>query len=132
MRLTLAMFGEAEKGSFHTAYFCQNLADLEHTFGNPPEDSQGLHLAVRAILFERDLIFFRVQEEGFSTEDYLKGFKLLENQTLFNQIDALAMPGVGSKNIMQRAELFCDTHKTLLLINEKDLYDFLTDHHTGD
>jgi len=71
---SIAMFGEAEKGSFHTAYFCQNLPQLVDYLGHPPPHSKGLYYAVQALLFQRNLIFFRVEEEGFSYQDYFLGF----------------------------------------------------------
>ena len=70
---TVALFGEAERGDFRTAYFCQSLHQLAEYFGNPPEDSLGLHYAVQALMHGRDLIFFRVEEEGYSRDDYLLG-----------------------------------------------------------
>ena len=78
-RHTMAVFGEAEKGQFKKPYFLYDLPQLVDTFGNPPADSQGLFFAVQALLYQRELIFFRVEEEGFSTADYLFGLKYLED-----------------------------------------------------
>ncbi|MES2122361.1 MAG: hypothetical protein V4492_06245, partial [Chlamydiota bacterium] len=66
MRLKIFLFGEAEKGDYCTPFVCKSLPQLADTFGNPPEESRGLMYAVQAILYERELIYFRVKEEGFS------------------------------------------------------------------
>ena len=51
MIYTIVLFGEAERGEFSTAYFCQNLAQLDEFFGNPPPNSNGLYYAVQALAF---------------------------------------------------------------------------------
>jgi hypothetical protein len=123
---TIALFGEAERGEYKTAYFCQTLAQLDEFFGNPPADSQGLYYAVQALLFQRHLIFFRVPEEGFSTEDYLLGLKLLEQQRLIPQISAICTPGVGDQRIIEAILPVCSLHHSILITNESDFYDYLT------
>lgn len=123
---TIALFGEAERGEYHTAYFCQELAQLDEFFGNPPLGSKGLYYAVQALLFRRNLIFFRVLEEGFSTQDYLSGLGLLERQHFISQIDAICMPGVGSQEIISAISPLCAIHHSILLTNESDFYDYLT------
>lgn len=128
MRYTVAVFGEAERGCFQTAFFCQNLEQLEGHLGNPPEDTFGIHFAIQSLLYDRNLIFFRVKEEGFSSTDYLKGLHQLENQHLFSNIKAIGMPGVGDGEIIQASESFCNQYNSILVTSEADLYDFLTDH----
>ncbi len=127
MRYTIAVFGEAERGNFQTAFFCQNLEQLESNFGNPPKNSVGLHFAIQTLLFDRNLIFFRVKEEGFSTSDYLHGLHQLETQYLFSSLKAIGMPGVGNRQILGASEAICEAHKSLLITSEADLYDYLTD-----
>ncbi len=122
----MAIFGEAEKGGFDRAFFCHNLDQLQIHLGNPPENSHGLQLAVQALLFDRNLIFFRVKEEGFSTDDYLHGLRLLETQHLFANVKAIGMPGVGDPDILRASEAICRLHKSLLMTTESDLYDYLT------
>lgn len=126
MRYTIAIFGEAERGSFQTAFFCQNLEQLERNLGSPPENTRGMHLAIQSLLYERNLIFFRVKEEGFSTQDYLYGLYLLETQHLFANIRAIGMPGVGDLQILEASEVICDIYKSMLITTEADLYDYLT------
>ncbi len=121
----IAAFGEAEKGELHIPYFLQDLSQLVDHLGNPPHDSQGLHYAVQALLYKQNLVFFRVEEEGFSAKDYFLGLKYLENADN-THIEALLMPGVGDKEIIQATQAICKTHKSLLIIQEKDLYDYLT------
>jgi hypothetical protein len=122
---TVVLFGEAEKGEFQTAYLCQELADLDQYFGNPPSQSQGLYCAIQALLFKRQLIYFRVLEEGFSKNDYLVGLQLLENQTLISNLDAIYMPGIGDQFILEAAQPICASYHSILLTNEADFYDYL-------
>lgn len=126
MRYTLAVFGEAERGCFQTAFFCQSLEQLESQFGNPPENSTGIHFAIQSLLYNRNLIFFRVKEEGFSTRDYLQGLYQLEKQHLFSNIKAIGMPGVGDGEIIGASEAFCNIYNSILITSEADLYDYLT------
>lgn len=123
---TIALFGEAERGKFRTAYFCENLTQLDEYFGNPPSESKGLYYAVQALLFERHLIFFRVPEEGFSNQDYLSGLKLLEEQKLFSHIDAICTPGVGNQEIIDAILPICNRYHSILITSEADFYDYLT------
>lgn len=126
MIYTVALFGEAEKGEFQTAYFCQTLEDLDKYLGHPPQSSKGLFYAVQALLFKRELIFFRVQEEGYSVQDYLTGLQLLEHQQAFTHLDAVCAPGVGDQKIMNALQPICKQYHSILITNESDFYDYLT------
>lgn len=126
MRHTIFLFGEAEKGDFCTPLICKSLPQLADTLGNPPGDSQGILYAVQALLYERELIFFRVKEEGFSTQDYMRGLKILQNKEVVNNLAAICMPGVGDSEIIHASTPVCYLHNSSLIINEKDLYDYLT------
>ena len=121
---TIALFGEAEKGEYCVPHICQSLEDLIEILGNPPTDSQGLLFAIQALLLNRHLLFFRVEEEGFSKADYMMGLDRLQTEKL--PLTALAMPGVGDSHIIDASLPICMQHKSLLLINEKDFYDYLT------
>ena len=123
---TIAMFGESEKGEYRTAYFCQNLTDLADYLGHPPDDSRGLYFAVQALMYRHRLIFFRVQEEGYSLQDYILGLRLLENQTLIPDLSAVCLPGVGDAEIIDASTSLCLSHKSILITTEADLYDYLT------
>lgn len=126
---TIALFGEAEKGEFRTAYFCQNLIQLDEFLGNPPEESRGLHYAVQALLFHRNLIFIRVPEEGFSSDDYMEGLHLLESQELIPHLDAICTPGVGDQTIIDAILPICHRYHSILITSESDFYDYLTSTH---
>jgi hypothetical protein len=123
---TVALFGEAEHGEYKTAYFCRSLEELAEQFGQPPEDSIGLHYAVQALLFDYQLIFFRVAEEGYAYADYLEGLHLLENQTLIPNLSAIALPGVGEPAIIDASAPLCHIYHSILITTEADLYDYLT------
>ena len=126
MTYTIVLFGEAERGEFSTAYFCQNLEQLDEYFGNPPSHSQGLYYAVQALLFKRHLIFFRVLEEGFSTQDYLIGARLLKQQQLITRLDAICTPGLADPTVLNALQPICQQYHSILISNEADFYDYLT------
>ena len=108
---------------------CKSLPQLADTLGNPPEDTKGIPYAIQTLLYERELIFFRVKEEGFSTADYLRGFKLLQDKNHFSPLSAICMPGVGDTEIIEASTSICHLYKSCLIIDEKDLYDYLTQLH---
>ena len=122
----MAVFGQAEKGQFKKPYFLCDLAQLVDIFGNPPPESQGLSYAVQALLYQRDLIYFRVEEEGFSTSDYLFGLKYLEDQEKIKSLNALCLPGIADPKIMKAIQNVYKIHKSFLITSEKDLFDYLT------
>ncbi|SCA62871.1 hypothetical protein SCG7109_AE_00280 [Chlamydiales bacterium SCGC AG-110-M15] len=127
MRNTIALFGETEKGEYKTAYFCQSVVQLMDNFGHPPKESHGLHCAIQFIMHDCNLIFFRVQEEGYSIGDYLTGLSFLENNQFVSQLGALCLPGVGNSEIIEATSPVCGIHNSLLIMNEADLYDYLTE-----
>ncbi len=122
-RPTMALFGEAERGQFKKAYVLRELPQLVDVFGNPPENSLGIHFAVQALLFQRELIYFRVEEEGYSVDDYYFGLKHLSS---VKKLHALCMPGIGEPEIMEVSQNICDKHSSVLITSQKDLYDYLT------
>lgn len=126
MKQIVALFGEAEKGAFKTPHVLNQLPQLVDLLGNPPGDSEGLFFAIQAILYNRDIIFFRVAEEGFSRLDYISGLKYLEDRQKIKNVNALCLPGVGDPEILSAFEGVCQLHKSFLITNQKDLYDFLT------
>lgn len=127
MRHAIFLFGEAEKGEFCTPLRFKSLPQLADTLGNPPEESLGILYAVQALLYDRELIYFRVKEEGFGVQDYMRGLKLLENKhVLLPDLTAICMPGVGDTEIIEAISPVCNFHRTPLIITQKDLYDYLT------
>jgi hypothetical protein len=131
MELTIALFGEAQRGEFQTAHYCKNLEQLCSFLGEPPsKECRGLDFAIQALLFQRSVVYFRVHEEGFSTQDYLKGFNFLEKKELFPPIAAICLPGVGNSSILEATHPICSIHRSFLILTEKDLYDYLTDRQT--
>lgn len=120
------LFGEAERGEFCTPFICRSLPQLADTFGNPPPESLGLMYAVQALMFERELIYFRVKEEGFSLADYKRGIRLLEMKELFHSLTAICMPGVGDAEIIGDISSVCNLHRSVLITTARDFYDFMT------
>lgn len=123
---TIALFGESEKGEFRCAYFCENLAQLDQYLGNPPPLSLGLHYAVQALLYKRKLIYFRIPEEGYSTEDYLYGLQLLKEQKLIPYLSAICAPGLADAQLIGKILPICNFYHSILITNEPDFYDYLT------
>lgn len=123
MRHTVALFGESEKGEFKKPYVLHELPQLIDFLGNPPTGSEGLFFAIQALLYKREIIYFRVEEEGFSRGDYILGFKYLEP---VKQLHALALPGVGDVEILEASQRLCEIHKSLLISTQRDLFDYLT------
>lgn len=122
----IALFGEAEKGEFRQGYFCKELSELMDLFGNPPSDSQGLFYATQALLYHYSLIYFRVEQEGFSKEDYLTGIKILSVSPLIKNISAICTPGVGDHTIIDAIMPLCFIHHQIYITNERDFMDFVT------
>jgi hypothetical protein len=123
---TVALFGEAEKGRFQTPHFIQELSHLVDALGNPPSESQGIFFAVQTLLYQRTLIFFRVEEEGFSFSDYFHGLHYLQHQADIEALHALCLPGVGEPKVLEASQIVCEAHKCFLITTQKDLYDYLT------
>jgi len=126
MRQTVALFGEAEKGQLSTLLFIRSLSQLNERLGHPPEESRGLFFAIQFLLYEHDLIYIRVKEEGFSTKDYLKGIDKLYHSKQVSKLSSICMPGVGDASIMEATTPVCDAHECFLVTTERDLYDYLT------
>jgi hypothetical protein len=123
----IAIFGEAEKGSFNHLFLIKSLYDLSVIYGEPPQNSRALHLAVQTILMEKELLFFRVHEEGFSAQDYFYGIQLLEKETKDSHLSAICMPGIGNKQIIEQTFELCEKRGSIFITTPQDLYDYLTD-----
>lgn len=123
----IALFGEAEKGDFGTAYFFREISQLVDQLGNPPPQSRGVLYAVQALMYQRVLIFFRVKEEGFSKLDYFCGLKLLEREGRQLKLAAICLPGVGDSKIIEAVVPICHLCNSIIITTEPDLYDYLTD-----
>ena len=121
------LFGEAERGAFCTPLRIESLAELADRCGNPPEGSLGIAYGVQALLFERELFFYRVKEEGFSLSDYMRGMRALEDGKVVQELAAICLPGVGNQEIIEAAGNVCLQRGSFLIASEKDLYDYLTD-----
>ena len=125
MCLTVALFGEAEKGLLETPHFVKELPELMDRLGHPPDESEGLFFAIQALLYKRDVIYFRVEDEGFSTRDYFYGLEILKNTKHTKELQAICMPGVGDPQIIQATKSLCNLYNTHLIVSQKDLFDYL-------
>lgn len=104
----------------------KSLPHLNDTLGHPPPESRGIFFAIQFLLYEQEVIYIRVKEEGFSTKDYLKGMRYLQNKKQISHLTALCLPGVGDARILDAAHPVTDLHEALIITTEQDLYDYLT------
>lgn len=126
MKPTIFLFGEAERGEYCTPHLCRSLPQLADLFGNPPTETLGISYAIQSLLFNRDIVFFRVKEEGFSIQDYRKGLRLLQIKAAIPLLSAIYIPGIGDLDLIEEVAQVCHIHNSLLVITDKDLYDYLT------
>ena len=124
MKHLIALFGEAEKGALRHPYLFTSLPQMALTLGNPPKDSMGLFFAVQTLLHEHKLLFFRVEEEGFTPKDYIAGLLYLKQQPALLP-SAICLPGTSDRRIIDETALSCQKTKSFLVITEKDLFDYL-------
>ncbi len=110
----------------NTFVLVKTLPTLAEKFGNPTSTGLGIHMAVQAMMYGHYVLFFRVKEEGVNIEEYLLGLFLLQNEKHASHISALSLPGVGDKQIIKEAFKISSNYKNLLIMNEQDLYDFMT------
>ena len=125
MKKTVFLFGEAERGDFCLPCWLQTMPQLEEKYGNPPPDTQGILYAVQALMYDREIIYFRVQEEGFSLTDYRQGIDLIAARQSIPALAAICMPGVGDASIIEASAHLCLMQGSILIVSEKDLYDYL-------
>ncbi|MCF7806258.1 MAG: hypothetical protein K9M07_02950 [Simkaniaceae bacterium] len=125
-KLTIVLFGEAERGSFHTLHYLKTLPQLNETLGNPTENSQAMDIAIQLLMYQRNLVFIRVQEEGYSLKDYMIGLKMIEDDQSIWNLAAIALPGVGDELILNECTQVCEKKRCIMIGSEKDLYDYLT------
>ncbi len=119
----IALFGEGARVSSHTPLFLRTVEELLEQVGMPSLESLGLSFAMQTLLYHLPLIYFQVEEEGFSREDYFLGFHLLLQKK--EKLSAVCLPGVGDDAIFQAALPLCEQSQALLLTTEKDLFDYL-------
>lgn len=121
MKTPIALFGEAERGAFRIPLIVSSVAELHSQFGNPPKESHGISMAVQALLFGHPILYLRVREEGFSLDDYFEGLWMMRKRFF----EAVALPGVGSQEVVDAFLVLCDSYHALLFMKEEDFYDYL-------
>lgn len=123
----VAVFGESERGDFCRPYHCRTLDQLYDHFGHPMPRTTGIHFAIQVLLHDFYLIFFRVKEEGYSHQDYFEGLWQLESHEAKARLSAIGIPGVGNGEVIESVSSICEDRKSILIMNESDLYDYLTE-----
>lgn len=119
------LFGEAEKGKMCTPFKVKSLNELYTLLGDPSPESLGIDYAVQTLLTGREIIYYRVHEEGLSTEDYKHGAELLYKWSKKMRINAIGLPGMGNPEIIDEICSICEKSRMLLLMSQKDLFDYL-------
>ena len=126
MSRLVALFGEAKKGKVATLSFIQSVIQLNEKYGDPPRESWGIFFAIQFLLYENELVYIRVRDEGFSQQDYFKGInRLIESKKIFS-LSGICLPGVGDTSIIDAAVSACRKYQCLMITTERDLYDYLT------
>lgn len=126
MKNRVFLFGESEKGELCTPITLNSVQGVLQLLGNPPGESMGIDYAIQTVMSKKELIFFRVREEGFSVKDYFEGVKLLYTSGDKMGLSAICLPGVGDHLILNALTPICHRIKSILVLSEKDLYDYLT------
>lgn len=121
----IALFGAAERGEYETIYHCYTINQLADYFGHPPPYTRGIFMAIQALLYQRELFFIRVRDEGYSFQDYYKGLRLLTSGGVAPYLAAVGMPGVGDSGLVETTASICAIHDSILITCEDDLYDYL-------
>lgn len=120
----VVIFGEAQVGPYMRFSSCKDLAELMECFGEPPDNTMGLHYAVKALLSEKPCIFFRVTEEGYSVEEYYCGLQNLD-KIPDHTFSAIFIPGMSNQEFVNAALRYCHLHQHLLFMNPADFYDWM-------
>ena len=120
------LFGESEKGDYCTPLRLNTLPDLSQELGNPLNGTTGIDYAVQFLLFDQELIYYRVKEEGFAKEDYSRGVKLLYKHGEKLKISAICIPGVGDPEIIEALSPISKQLCSILIMTERDFFDYLT------
>lgn len=121
----LFIFGESEKGVLCRPTLCNTIVDLFQNFGHPPEGANGLFCATQTVLMKKPCVFFRVKEEGYSLDDYLKGLDILKNDWKGVTLQGIGIFGCSDKDVIEKTERLCLQRRSLILINQSDLFDIL-------
>lgn len=122
----IVIFGKTDSAKPGKFYHIENLEELIHKIGMPIDETIGTHLAVQTLLYNYSVIYYPVKQEGMSKTCYEEGMKKLKRNKHANEVSAIVMPGFGSKNVLDQALDFCTEKKCLLILNEDDYYDFLS------
>lgn len=125
MKDIVTIFGESEKGPLGVLLSVDSLPFLAESFGSPTENSVGIHLAIQTLMSDKIVLFYRVTEEGVDKNEYARGLKLLEGLDL-PALAALALPGIGDLEIQHLAKNVCKLKHSILIVNERDFYDLMT------
>lgn len=120
------IFGQAQKGVFCRPTYLKHALELLNHFGHPPELSSGISFALQSLLLQRPCIFYRVEEEGYSFNDYLRGLDILRSDWDHIKLEAIGLPGVGDPQLIAKTERFCIKKRSLILVTSTDLFDYLT------
>lgn len=126
-QLEIACFGASDKGDYAIPYPCHSLPELLDNVGHPLPGTLGIYYAIQALHYHQELIFIRVESEGYALHDYHLGLRRLLDRKTTEPLAAICIPGVGSEEIIEVMSDICLVRKSLLITTEADLYDYLTE-----
>lgn len=126
MRNRVFVFGESEKGPFCQPIALANLNAAQGQIGQPPAGTLGVECAVQSLLYGREVLFYRVREEGYARGDYTQGLQYLRSKAKHLKLVGISLPGVGDARIIEPLAELCQSLSAILLLSEADLYDYLT------
>lgn len=118
---TIALFAESDQGPFKTFNHINSVSSLYSIAGNLRNNS-AYKLVFSALEMGYDVLFWRVTEEGMDTPSYLEGLSQLRKT---HHIIACYLPGVSEAPVLLKLEQLCKEKKSIILMQEPDLYDLL-------
>lgn len=119
----IAIFGQSEKALPWSLSEIRSLPELIDKVGHPPADSCGLIIAIQSLMYEKEVLYYCVAEEGLDPEDYQRGLTDLLSRPKHYNLEAIALPGVSDPLILEEAKKVAKVHPCSLIIGEKDLFD---------
>lgn len=121
----IACFGQTSKGRFGQPYYLKNAKSILSILGKVPEDTLGMPFALEMLKAHKDILFFRVAEEGLSLDDYLRGLQFLKKNCIQKRLLGIYLSGCFDKEVVSLAVRICNWHKSILLATQKEMIDYL-------
>lgn len=119
----VVVFGQAETGPFERMTLVRSSEELFDSFGLPPQDSEGINLALQSLFYFRECFYFRVSTEGENLREYYQGIQRLAKWDCPEFFCSLFLPGVSDQAFIDHVSSLFGRH-CLLCIDPRDYYDW--------